>query len=65
MDRSTEKSSLSANIDVLMGCVEEADDRLVLHCAWEVARGCQWLLVISNDTDTIERLMRFITEWRE
>ena len=65
MDRSTEKSLLSANIDVLMGSVEEADDRLVLHCAWEVARGCQRLLVISNDTDTIVRLMRFITEWRE
>ena len=25
-------------IDALTGRVEEADDRPVLHCAWEVAR---------------------------
>ena len=39
--------------------------RLVLHCAWEVARGCERLMVISNDTDTVVRLLRFITKWRE
>jgi hypothetical protein len=52
-------------IDALTCCVEEADDRLLLHCAWEVARGCERLIVISNDTDTVVRLLRFITEWLE
>ena len=33
------------NIDGLTGRVEEADDRLVLHCEWEVARGRKRLLV--------------------
>ena len=45
--------------------MEEADDRLLLHCAWEVSCGCKRLLVISNDTDTVVRLLRFITDCRE
>ncbi len=60
-----ETLSPPTSIDELTNSVEEADDRLVLHCAWEVARGCERLLVISNDTDTVVRLLRFITEWRE
>ena len=65
-----ESESLSGNLshlftDVLNGVVEEADDRLLLHCAWEVARGCKRLVVISNDTDTVVRLLRFTREWQE
>jgi len=58
-------STLSQPLDALTSCVEEADDRLLLHCAWEVSCGCKRLLVISNDTDTVVRLLRFITDWRE
>ena len=46
------------SIDTLTGSVEEADERLVLHCAWKVSRGCKRLLVISNDTDAIVWLLR-------
>ena len=49
---------------LLTSRVEEADDRLMLHCAWEVARGCVRLLIISNDTDTVVTLLCFITEWQ-
>ena len=52
-------------IEALTCRVEEADDRLVLHCAWEVDRGSSRLLVISNDTDTIVYLLRFISQMRE
>ena len=55
----------SESIEALTCCVEEADDRLVLHCAWEVDHGNSRLLVISNDTDTIVLLLRFIPQFRE
>ena len=45
--------------------MEEADDRLVFYCAWEVDHGNSHLLVISNNTDTIARLLRFIHSLRE
>ena len=37
----------------------------MIHCEWEVNRGSKHLLVISNDTDTVVRLLRFIPQWRE
>ena len=64
LERSSDDSSPSVSVDSLTSRVEEADDRLVLHCAWEVARGCVRLLVISNDTDTVVTLLCFITEWQ-
>jgi hypothetical protein len=63
--RSSDEFSSPENINSLTGTVEEADDRLLLHCAWEVTRGCDRLMVISNDTDTVVRLLRFIHEWRD
>ena len=60
---SPERSTV--NIDALTCNVEEADDRLLLHCAWEVAQGCERLLVISNDTDTVVRLLHFIIKWQD
>ncbi len=54
----------SEYIEALTCDVEEADHRLVLHCAWEVDRGSRRLLVISNDTDTIACLLRFIPQLR-
>ena len=52
-------------IDGLTGRVKEADDRLVLRCAWEVARGRKRLLVIYDDTYTVVMFLRVITDWRE
>lgn len=61
----SDEFSLPENIDTLTGTVEEADDRLLLHCAWEVTRGCTRLMVISSDTDTVVRLLHFIHGWRD
>ena len=58
---STETSELNS-----LNChVEEADDRIMIHCEWKVNCGSKRLLVISNDTDTVARLLRFIPQWRE
>ena len=43
--------------------VEEADDRLVLHCEHEVQSGGTSIVVISNDTDTLVRLLFCIEKW--
>ncbi|MES9880567.1 MAG: hypothetical protein ABW185_06755 [Sedimenticola sp.] len=47
-------------IPELAGWIEEADDRLIPHAIWAVNNGCQRLVVISNDTDTVARMLRFI-----
>ena len=58
-------SSVSSSVETLqyieaLTCpIEEADDHIVLHCALKVDHGNGWLLVISNDTDTIVLLRRF------
>ena len=36
---------------------EEADKRIVPHAFWAVHQGCERLVVISNDTDSIVRLL--------
>jgi hypothetical protein len=63
--KSSDEFSSPENINTFTGTVEEADDRLLLHCAWEVTRGCDRLTVISNDTDTVVRLLHLIYEWRD
>lgn len=40
---------------------EEADGRLICHIAWSVNRGCERILVISNDTDSIALILRYMT----
>ena len=45
--------------------LEEADDRLVVYCAWEIVHGNSRLLVISNDTDTVVCLLNFVPDFRE
>ena len=47
-------------IPELAGWLEEADERIVPHATWAVDHGCQRLVVLSNDTDTVTRLLRFI-----
>ena len=47
------------SIEALTCPIEEADDHIVLHSALKVDHGNGWLLVISNDTDTIVLLRRF------
>ena len=55
--------SISSNPDViqsLLSNVEEADNRLVMHCAYEVDRGAKKILAISNDTDSVFRLLCYM-----
>ena len=52
-------------IESLTCKVEEADDRIVVHCAWEINQGSTQLLVMSNDTDTVTRLLYFLPEFQK
>ena len=50
-------------INTLSQAVEEADDRIILHCQHEVDAGQGQIMVVSNDTDTLVRLLFFIHKW--
>jgi hypothetical protein len=39
---------------------EEADCRLISHIAWSVERGCERVVVLSNDTGIIALILRYI-----
>ena len=47
------------SIEELTSSIEEADDRIVVHCAWQVEKGGTRLLVITNDSDTVMRRLCF------
>lgn len=40
---------------------EEADCRLICHIAWSVQRGCDAVMVMSNDTDCVALILRYKT----
>ena len=39
---------------------EEADCRVIAHVHWAAQRGCERVVVLSNDTDTIIFLLHYI-----
>ena len=45
----------------LSSWLEEADSRIIPHVNWSAERGCQRMLVFSNDTDTICLLLRYVS----
>ena len=47
-------------IDYLKADIEEADDRIPRHTDYEVKNGSKRILVISNDSDTVARLLYFM-----
>ena len=49
------------NVPVLNNWQEEADCRLVPHSKWAVDSGSKRLLILSNDTDSVALLLRFIS----
>ena len=51
----TELSTLSNN------WVEEADCRTIIHVDWALTRGCKRVVIISNDTDTVTILLRYVS----
>ena len=54
-----------AVIEYLKAPIEEADDRIVHHCAYEVNHGCKRILTISNDADTVARLLHFMKTFKD
>ena len=55
----TELSTLSNN------WVEEADCRTIIHVDWALTRGCKRVVIISNDTDTVMILLRYMSHFRQ
>ena len=54
-------SSATEEVPSLSNWQEEADSRIISHYAhWAVGRGCDTVVVVSNDTDTIVLLLRYI-----
>ena len=39
--------------------LKDADERIMPHAIWAVQHGCQRLVVMLNDTDTVMRLLHF------
>ena len=48
-------------VPILSSWQDEADCRLVSHIDWSVKRGCERVVVVSNDTDSIVLLLRYMT----
>ena len=55
----------STEIDYLKAPIEEADDRIIRHAFYEVQQGSKRILVVSNDADTIARLLYFMKKYKE
>ena len=52
--------SQSLVVESLLSNVEEADDQIIMHSAYEVDNGSQQLLVISNDSGTVLSLFCYM-----
>ncbi len=39
---------------------KEADCRIISHIEWSVGRGCQRAVIISNDTDSVALILRYV-----
>ena len=39
---------------------EEADDRVILHTEWAIKNGAKRVVVLSNDSDTLILLLRYV-----
>ena len=42
---------------------EEADDRVILHVDWAIKSGAWRVVVLSNDSDTLIMLLRFMNRF--
>ena len=45
--------------------IEEVDDRLLVHCQYEVYCGTKCLIVLSNDADSVARLLFFMGYFKQ
>lgn len=62
------RSAINSNYDEvpsLESVIEEADDRLLHHTVFEVKRGAKCILVLSNDADTVVKLLYGVSKWKQ
>ncbi len=50
----------TGDIAGLSGWLEEADARIIPHTNWTVEKGCERVVVLSNDTDSVVLLLRYM-----
>ena len=50
-------------INELSSWDEEADDRVILHTDWAIKSGAKRVVVLSNDSDTLIMLLRFMDKF--
>jgi DTW domain-containing protein YfiP len=48
----------------LNNMLEEADLQIVPHVNWAVQNGAKRVVVLSNDTDVVALLLRFMSHWK-
>ena len=60
-----EQLGCAADESLLPTWGEEADIRLLSHIDWSVEKGCERIIVLSNDTDTVVQILRHITAFFE
>lgn len=53
----------ACNLDVLLSWQVEADCRMDSHINWGVDRGCERIVVLSNDTYTIVIILRYLSSF--
>ena len=41
--------------------LEETDCRTIIHVNWAVTQGCKRVVIISNDTDAVMLLLRYVS----
>lgn len=52
-------------IKELGSSIEEADCRIIPHANWAIEHGAKRLVILSNDTDVVTLLLRYITVFHE
>ena len=52
-----------SDVPELSSWVEEADDRIIPHISWSLDKKYDRVIVISNDTDTITRILHYMSDF--
>ena len=58
-------NSSHEEVPSLESVIEEADDRLLHHAMFEVKRGAKCILVSSNDSDSVVKLLYCVSKWKQ
>ena len=63
IDSVHKNSEEKRTIDELNSWDEEADDRVILHTNWAIKHGAKRVVVLSNDSDTMMLLLRYVEDF--